>query len=159
MPLTTTAGYTFPVQTPTTKTPDEGVAKTPEMDKSSYSSWNGDWLGYLNFMASKGDEAALDKLMNYFITESSNQTARDWTAQREDSQIQRFVEDAKKAGFNPMALLNTGASPISSSSSGSSYGGTSFSNQALKEETNRANWAKVITSFIAAIGMAVIALV
>ena len=59
------------------------------------------WLEVLQRDAASGDVSAKEKLLNYYMTEQSHKTARDWTAQREDSAYQRLVEDMKLAGVPP----------------------------------------------------------
>lgn len=108
--------------------------------------YNGDWLGWLKAKAEAGDEAALDKLFNYYMSEGSAETARKWTADREDTAYQRLVSDMRAAGFNPYALLAQQGSPISSSSDGRSYSGTGFTTQRHNEETEKQNWSKTILS-------------
>lgn len=159
MPLTTTSGYTFPVSgVPTVQNPSSGsVPNTNNNPKDKYSSWNGDWMGYLNYLADNGDKAALDKLMNYLMSENSAQIARQWTENREDSQFQRFSEDARKAGFNPQALLGFGGNAIASSSSGSSYSGSYQSSYDINKEKNAQNWLKVALSSLVPIIGALIA--
>lgn len=52
----------------------------------------------------------------------------EYTAEREDTQFQRLVEDLKKAGLNPAMLFGHGAQPASSPSASPSPNGGSFSN-------------------------------
>lgn len=125
------------------------VNQPPVDDKKSYSSWNGDWFGYLQYMADK-DPAFADKYIDYMMGEQSAATAREWTAQREDSQFQRFSEDARKAGFNPVALLNLGGSPVSSSSSGNSYNGSQFTS---KDSNKRNQETSIARGVLAAFAM------
>lgn len=42
----------------------------------------------------------------------------EWTAQREDTQYQRLVDDLQKAGLNPAMLFGKSAQPVSSPSAG-----------------------------------------
>ena len=106
-------------------------------DRSNYANWNGNWQGYLEYLVSKGDSAAADKLFSYLMSEQSAQTARDWTANREDTQYQRLVDDLKAAGINPYAMLASAGSPVSSSSGGNSFSGSQFTSRASAEETER----------------------
>lgn len=112
------------------------------MKKEQYANWNGDWLGYLTYMADSGDAASRDRLFNY-LTEKD---AREWTADREDTQYQRLVQDLARAGINPYILMQSGATPIASSASGQS--GNSFSSYELGKEKNDQNWLKVLVSMI-----------
>lgn len=117
--------------------------------KNNYSNWNGDWLGYLTFMAEKGDSASQDKLFNYLMSEASADKARQWTADREDTQIQRWVADAKAGGINPYALLARAAgTPVSSSSSGIGYSGTQYTTQRHQEQTEAQGWLKSLVAMI-----------
>lgn len=168
MALTTTSGYTFPVVgAPTTQNPGGsgsgtivGSSSTSSApDKSNYSAWNGDWLGYLKYQADHGDPTALDRLLDYFMSEQSSQNARDWTAQREDTQYQRLVKDMKAAGLNPYAFATMGASPISSSSSGHTYSGQFASSYEINKEKNQQNWLKVaLSAALPIIGAAIAAM-
>lgn len=126
---------------------------------NNYSSWNGDWKGYLEWLANHGDQAALDKLLNYLMSEQSSQNARDWTAQREDTAYQRLVADLKAAGINPYAFATFGASPFASSSGGHSYSGNYSASYEINKEKNQQNWLKVVLSSIfPVIGAAIAAL-
>lgn len=152
MPLTTTSGYTFPVSgVPTTQSPSSGTSPSANSGKKSYSDYNGDWMAYLTDLANSGDQAAIDRLMNYFMTEQSNLTARNWTASREDTAYQRLVADMKAAGLNPYAFATMGSSPISSSSNGSQYNGSYSSSYEMNKEKNTQNWIKIALSTLAPI--------
>lgn len=156
MPLTTTSGNTFPVAgVPTTQTPNSGspAAQTlePSKDWRDYSNWNGDFQGYLQYLDKYGSESDHDRFIDWLMTNESAKIARDWTASREDTQYQRLVDDLKKAGINPYALLNNGASPISSSSNGSSFTGAYSSNEALKKEANAQKWASLLSGVITSV--------
>lgn len=115
-------------------------------NSDSIPGYDGDWLGWLRRRAEAGDEAALDKLFSYYMSEGSAETARNWSASREDTGYQRLVADMKAAGFNPYALLAQQGSPIASSSDGRSYSGTQWTNQRHNEETEKTNWSKTILS-------------
>lgn len=161
MPLTTTSGYTFPVAgVPTTQTPNQGspaaAGAEAKTDYGDYASWNGDFMGYLTWLNKYGTDADHDRFMNYLMSEESSRIAREWTAQREDSQYQRLVEDMKKAGINPYALLTQGGSPVSSASSGHSYNGSYSSTESLKAESNAQKWASLITSIISTVVIAAV---
>lgn len=153
MPLTTTSGYTFPVAgVPTAQNPAQGSPagssgnETTNDQKQNYSSWNGDWMGYLQYMAEHGDASAMDKLFNYFMSENSAQIAREWTEKREDSAYQRLVKDMRAAGFNPYALATMGGNPIASGSSGNNYSGSYSASYQINKEKNAQNWLKVALS-------------
>lgn len=126
-------------------TPMDPTTK-PEVVNSNYGNWNGDWYGYLNWMASHGDQASLDKLFNYLMSEQSAMNARQWTAEREDTAYQRLVADMKAAGLNPYAFATMGANPIASSSQQNSYGGSYSSTYEINKEKNSQNWLKVALS-------------
>lgn len=93
----------------------------------------------------KNDPAYLEKLVNYYMTEESNKTAREWTAQREDSTYQRLMKDLKKAGISPYVL--TGATPAVSSSSGKSYTSTEAVTRENSIRANDTNAAKALLQF------------
>lgn len=112
------------------------------------------WKEYLLERANKGDEASLDKYMNFLLSEESNQIAREWTAKREDNALQRFAEDARKAGFNPAGLLALGGSPIASSSSGSSYSGSQYTTDKHNQNTEARSWTQAILSLLGTAMMA-----
>lgn len=116
---------------------------------------NESWQDYLIKRAQAGDEASLDKYLNFMLSEESNQIAREWTAFREDSAVQRFAEDARKAGFNPAGLLALGGSPIASSSSGSSYSGSQYTTDRHNQNSEAKNWVQVILSLVGTAMMAI----
>lgn len=91
------------------------------------------------------------------MSEESATTARNWTAEREDTAVQRFAADARKAGFNPIALMNMGGSPIASSSSGSSYSGSQISSYQLNKEKNDLAAYRIMVSLMAVFGAAIAA--
>lgn len=96
---------------------------------------NPDWLNSLIERA-KTDTGAYEKLIDYYATRESEKTAREWTAQREDTAYQRLMDDLKKAGISPYVL--SGATPSVSSSVGKSYSGSQM--------TSRENNAKTVGS-------------
>lgn len=117
-------------------------------------------LSNLEQRANQGDEAAIEKLFNYYASERSEKTARDWTAAREDNQYQRLVADLQKAGISPYIL--SGATPGVSSASGVSHSGSSLTsaqtakwNQQKADNDRAADFTKAILSFV---GTAMIAL-
>ena len=116
----------------------------------SYDDYNGDWMRFLRDKANSGDEASLDRMMNYIMTEASNDRARKWTANREDNAYQRLVKDLRAAGINPMVMFQ-GVNPIASSSSGSTYSGNPYISNNKNYQTNATNWAKIITSFLTSV--------
>lgn len=154
--MTTSSGYTFPVPgVPTIQSPSSGSpyasasssGNNPD-GKKSYSSWNGDWQGYLTYMADHGDTASLDKLMNYMMSEESANRQREWDSHA----YQRLFDDMKSAGINPYAFATMGANPISSSSN-SSYGGSYSSSYEINKEKNEQNWLKIaLSSLVPIIG-------
>lgn len=93
----------------------------------------------------KNDPAYLEKLVNYYMTEESNKTAREWTAIREDTAYQRLMKDLKKAGISPYVL--TGATPAVSSSSGKSYTSTEAVTRENSIRANDTNAAKALLQF------------
>lgn len=91
-------------------------------------------MNWLQNQARNGNEAALDQYYAWLLSEQSANTARAWTAQREDTQYQRMVADLKKAGINPYFAL-TGGSPVSSASQGVNYQGSTFTSAANNRRT------------------------
>lgn len=114
------------------------------------------WLDRLQQMANYGDKSALDRLMTYFMSEGSAQTARDWTASREDSAVERMITQFRNAGINPYYALQQ-MNPIVSSSSGNTYSGAFSSNSSNKQEQNASRWAQIISSIVTGITVAMIA--
>lgn len=124
------------------------IEQAKQPNKDDYSTWNGDWLGYMEYKAAQGDVEWQEKLFNYYMSEQSAQNARDWTAKREDEAVQRFVKDAKAGGMNPYALLASGGNPIASSSSGNSYSGSQLTTREHQENTEAQAWFKSLLSLI-----------
>lgn len=91
------------------------------------------WLEYAQKMA-QTDSAWREKLWNYYATKDSEKTAREWTAQREDSSYQRLMDDLQKAGISPYIL--SGASPMASASTGKSYSGSEVTSRANNKASN-----------------------
>lgn len=117
-----------------------------------------DPVEFIKYQAQLGDTAAMDKIYNYALSERSNQIARDWTAEREDSQYARLFADLRSQGINPVAVLQ-GATPVSSAASGTSYSGSQYSSAASLGETQRHNKQteakQFLSALISAIGLVV----
>lgn len=120
---------------------------------ADFSKWNGDVLGYFTYMAKTYGGQYNDRLMNYIESEGSATAAREWTANREDTQYQRLVEDLKAAGINPYILLQNGATPVSSSSSGNSYNGSYYTTEQQKKLDRDQKWAQLILSIVSSVIM------
>lgn len=165
MALTTTSGYTFPTPgVPTTQNPTSSgnvndiPSEQASSEKKTYQDFDNP-LDYLQYLIDSGDTGAQDRLIDYLLGEQSNTNAREWTAQREDTQYQRFAEDMRKAGFNPAAMLTLGAQPVSSSSSGRSYNSSTITDyQSMKYNRDVQSSTAVITGMIALMGTILIAL-
>lgn len=91
---------------------------------------------WLRDQANKGNQDAIDKLVNYFLSEDSNNSARSWLAEREDTTYQRLAEDLKKAGFNPSVMFTGLSGGQASSASGTSYSGNYLGSSARNDENN-----------------------
>lgn len=129
------------------------------LNLDDYSNWNGDWYGYMKYKAEKGDAEWMERYWNYMMGEQSAATAREWTANREDTAYQRMAADMRAAGINPYALMQSTAGPISSSSSGNSYNSSNLSTAELKRETNSTKWISVLTSIISAVALIAVAMI
>ena len=97
-------------------------------------------LDYLKSQAEKGDAWALDKYYNYYLSEMSANSARKWTAEREDTAYQRLKQDLIKAGLNPAILAQTNAGPITSASSGNNYQGSTATSAYKTDQDNSMKW-------------------
>lgn len=93
-----------------------------------------EWVNYLRNEASKGNSAAFDKLFNYIASETSAKTARDWTAEREDNQYQRLMDDLREAGISPYILSN--AIPGASGARQNSYSGSQMTEREKSQLNN-----------------------
>lgn len=121
------------------------------------------WLSELQKQANQGNEAALQMLMNYYMTRQSEQSARDYNAQREDTYYQRMIADMKKAGISPYAL-SAGSAPLVGAS-GHSFTGSQYVSKANNERTTSTssenveaqNFIKIIGTIIGLIGAMAIA--
>lgn len=135
-----------------------GSTSAADTGKKTYQDFDNP-LDYLQYLIDSGDTGAQDRLIDYLLGEQSNTNAREWTAQREDTQYQRFAEDMRKAGFNPAAMLTLGAQPVSSSSSGRSYNSSTITDyQSMKYNRDVQSSTAIITGMIALMGTMLIAL-
>ena len=112
------------------------------------------WKDYLKLRADSGDSAALDYLMNWYMSEESAKTARNWEHERNKNSIPEMVESMKKAGINPYWLDSLGGAP-SYSGSGNKYSSSAFLSQVRANETERKN---TITAILSAFGTVVSAI-
>lgn len=103
-------------------------SNTGSHQENSYNPYQVGSMQWLNYEASHGNEAAIDLLYNYKLSEESANNARAWTAEREDSQYNRLVKDLHSVGVNPYFALS-GASPVSSSTQGVNYQGQQFTSR------------------------------
>ena len=106
-------------------------------------------LSDLTTKAKNGDAAAQEKLFNYYATQKSEQTARDYTAEREDHAYSRLIKDLESAGISPYII--SGASPSVTGYSGASYSGSQLATQ---ENNKRSNSNEVATKIMSLIGTA-----
>lgn len=114
---------------------DSQVAVPGTIESSAASQGNNEnIIDLLKKRADDGDAASLDYLISYLLSEQSLASAREWTAKREDSQYQRMVRDLKASGINPYFAL-TGGSPVSSSTQGVNYQGSSYTSASNNKRT------------------------
>lgn len=132
----------------------EVLGSTSQGPAQNYLDWDGDLKGYLQYKAFNGTDSDYDRFMNFLINNYSVDKANAWTAQREDTQYQRLVADLKAAGINPYVLLQSGGSPVSSSSATYSSSGSYASNEALKKEANSQKWLSLLTTVLTTVIMA-----
>lgn len=131
----------------------------PGQVESSALASNKNIIDILRERAEGGDASSMDYLISYLLSEQSAQTAREWTAKREDTQYQRFVQDATKAGINPYFAL-TGGSPVSSSTQGVNYQGSTYTSASNNQRTTRtsrennwtSNWFNLVGDIFSLIG-------
>lgn len=117
----------------------------------------------LYYRAMHGDTAAYEKWMNFYLSELSNSTTRDWLERMRSTQYQTLVEDLKKAGISPYVI--SGANPMAMSSSGNSYTGSQMTSQqsnrlTTKTSTNNAilnDFFKILGTVLGAVAMAAMA--
>lgn len=95
------------------------------------------WEQYLKARAVKGDDAALDYLLNYYMSEHSAQSARAYESQKNATAYQTLVEDMKKAGLNPYWISSLTAPTYTSSSN--HYSGSNFLSARRADETENKN--------------------
>lgn len=131
-------------------TPGTGATPSPVTPMPSQTTGNNDYsytesgapnpydfgsMDWLKFEAQNGNEAAVDRYYNYIMSEQSANTARQWTAKREDTAYQRMVSDLKSAGVNPYFALS-GGSPISSATQGVNYQGGQYTSRGSNVRTS-----------------------
>lgn len=121
---------TLPAQTSTSSNQD--------YSDNPYQFGSMEWLKYAG---EHGNEAAIDMYYNYMMSEKSATTAREWTAQREDSQYQRMVSDLRNAGINPYFALS-GGSPASSATQGVNYQGGQYTSRGSNVRSNDTDLVK-----------------
>lgn len=102
------------------------------------------------------DTASREKYADWMLSENSANTAREYTAQREDSQYQRLVKDLRAAGINPGILAQSGASPVSSASQGVNYQGSEMTSA---KNTNQTSGTQIITRLLAASALLLLKLI
>lgn len=147
---------------PSTGTSKEDSMTPNEIANASQIAKTGGWSqdNYLDMLierANRGDSAATDLLVNIFATRESEKTARDWTAQREDSAYQRLDADLKKAGISPYIL--SGATPGVSSSSGRTYSSSSYTGLEKNELSNRTDIARGSLALLGVVLMSLLHLI
>lgn len=129
---------------------DPKSAKATQFNKDN-------WEEALQTRANYGDEAALDYLLNYWMTEKSAETAREFESKR----YQTLVNDLKKAGINPYWSTDGAFGAPSFSNTGSSYSGSNYmsarksrateNNNTLKNSVG--NFIPILGTIISALGM------
>lgn len=103
-----------------------GYAMDPEnMNVASVSSFNSakgfnikdvDENNVLDYLKSRDDEGSRDYYIEYLLKQLSENSAREYNAQREDTYYQRLMEDLRKAGISPYGMSIAGA-PINGAQS------------------------------------------
>lgn len=110
---------------------------------------------YYNMYQKTGNEAYLEKLLDYNASLSSTASAREWQEKMSNTEFQRMMADIKNAGYNPWLALQSGVSGsggFTTSSAGSPS--SSASSQAVSERNNERNVGAEITgSVIRALAM------
>lgn len=113
---------------------------------------------YFNMYQKTGNEAYLEKLLEYNASLSSTASAREWEKMMSDTTFSRMVADISKAGYNPWLALQSGVSGSSAYSTQSAGApGGSATSQAVSERNNERNVAAEITGSVIR-GMLMIAL-
>lgn len=67
------------------------------------------WLELTQQRASKGDDAALDALTEWYASEASSKTARDYETERNAHVVDTLMEQYKRNGLNPYWLIDSGS--------------------------------------------------
>lgn len=106
---------------------------------------------YYNMYLASGNEAYLEKMLDYNASLSSTASAREWEKMMSDTSFSRMMSDIESAGYNPwLALQNgasSGASAYSTNSAGSP-GGSATSQETSRANTQASNTTDIITSLI-----------
>lgn len=101
---------------------------------------------YYNMYMKTGNEAYLEKLLDYNASLASTASAREWQEKMSNTEFQRMMADIKEAGYNPWLALQNGVSGsggYSTSSAGSPS--TTAAAQAVSERNNERNVGAEIT--------------
>lgn len=115
---------------------------------------NNDFVqAYYDLYEKTGNDAYLEKMIDYAANLQATSSARDWEKMMSDTTFSRLVDDIKKAGYNPWLALQSGIGQTSSSSLGaSSVPSSSASSQATSTANSvRSTNAEIISNVIRAL--------
>lgn len=101
-----------------------------------------------NYLKNNRSTGTDEKLINYYLSENSAQTARKWDEYMDSTKYQRLVKDLSDAGINPYWVLNN-ASAGAVSSGGNSYSGSQSTSSANNALNNTLKGASILIGLIA----------
>lgn len=97
------------------------------------------WLDYTKDRAASGDEAAIDTLTDFYASETSAKTAREYETEQNAHIVDTLVEQYKRNGLNPYWLLDSGSvGSVSYTANSNKYSSSGYmSRRKQKEKVNQ----------------------
>lgn len=93
------------------------------------------WLEQTQKRAANGDEAATDMLTDFYASESSAKTAREYETEQNAHIVDTLVEQYKRNGLNPYWLLDSGSvGSVNYTANSNKYSSSGYLSQRKQKE-------------------------